>query len=58
MIRERGMTSLSAVRANKWGSDPSLLGRIMEGSPEAMLAKLRSEVGLGVSLERGGRVRG
>lgn len=38
------------------GSRP--LGRIREGSPEAVITKLRSEGGLGVCLKKGRKVRG
>ena len=43
VTRTGTMTTLGVVGAHRWGSDPSLLGRIREGSPEAMITELRSE---------------
>lgn len=41
--RKWSMTTLGDVGACRWGCNPSLLGRIREGSPEGMITKLRSE---------------
>ena len=41
--RKWSMTTLGDMGACRWGCNPSLLGRIREGSPEAVITKLRPE---------------
>lgn len=55
--KERDSDSPGVVGAHG-GAGSQLLGRIWEGSPEAVITKLRSEGGLGVRLEKGRKVRG